>query len=139
MKITKNIKWQMILAALGVSLFMTTAMRAQEIENSDFATPAASVGANFNTPSAAAANTTVNNAQAVSEASILPASQPDEASLASGPRTLGSLIAIGVVLIACGMIWKSTANRRNDTLKIHNSLSMRKNPLPNRRAQALHS
>ena len=143
MKITKNIKWQLILAALGVSLFMTTAMRAQEIENTDFSAPANSVGANFNTPSAAAANTAVNNAQvenrAVSEASILPASQPDEASLASAPRTLGSLIAIGVVLIACGMLWKSSSNRRNDTLKIHNSLSMRKNPLPNRKAQALHS
>jgi len=143
MKFTKNIKWQMILAALGVSLFMTTATRAQEIENSDFAAPAASVGANFNTPSAAAANTAVNNAPveytAVSQASILPASQSDEASLGSGPRTLGSLIAIGVVLIACGMLWKSAGNRRNDTLKIHNSLSMRKNALPNRRAQALHS
>ena len=143
MKFTKNIKWQLILATLGVSLFMTTAIRAQEIDNTEFAAPAASVGANFNTPSAAAANTAVNNAQvkytAVSEASILPASQPDEASLASAPRALGSLIAIGVVLIVCGMLWKSTGNRRNDTLKIHNSLSMRKNPLPNRRAQALHS
>jgi hypothetical protein len=143
MKFTKNIKWQLILATLGVSLFMTTAIRAQEIDNTEFAAPAASVGANFNTPSAAAANTAVNNAQvkytAVSEASILPASQPGEANLASAPRTLGSLIAIGVVLIACGMLWKSTGNRRNDTLKIHNSLSMRKNPLPNRRAQALHS
>lgn len=142
MKFTKNIKWQLILATLGVSLFMTTAIRAQEIENTDFAVPATSVGANFNTPSAAA-NTVVNNAPiestAVSEASILPASQPDEASLGSGQRTLGSLIAIGVVLIACGMLWKSTGNRRNDTLKIHNSLSMRKNPLPNRKAQALHS
>jgi len=143
MKFTKNIKWQLILATLGVSLFMTTAMRAQEIDNTDFAAPATSVGANFNTPSAAAANTAVNNVKAeytaVSTASILPVNQPDEASLGSGPRTLSSLIAIGVVLIACGMIWKSTGNRRNDTLKIHNSLSMRKNPLPNRKAQALHS
>jgi hypothetical protein len=143
MKFTKNIKWQLILATLGVSLFMTTAIRAQEIDNTDFAVPVASVGANFNTPSAAAANTAANNAQveytAVSEASILPANQTDEASLGSGPRTLGSLIAIGAVLIACGMLWKSAGNRRNDTLKIHNSLSMRKNPLPNRKAQALHS
>jgi len=143
MKITKNIKWQLILAALGVSLFMTTAIRAQEIDNTQFAAPAASVGANFNTPSAAAANTAVNNApveySAVSEASILPANQTDEASLGSGSRTLGSLIAIGVVLIACGMLWKSSGNRRNDTLKIHNSISMRKNSLPNRKAQALHS
>ena len=143
MKFTKNIKWQLILATLGVSLFMTTAIRAQEIENTDFAAPATSVGDNFNTPSAAAANTEVNNVQveysAVSEASILPANQTDEASLGSGPRTLGSLIAIGVVLIACGMLWKSASNRRNDTLKIHNSLSMRKNTLPNRKAQAQHS
>jgi hypothetical protein len=143
MNFTKNIKWQLILAALGVSLFMTTAMRAQEIDNTDFAAPANSVGANFNAPSAAAANTAANSTQpestVVSEASILPTNQTDEASLGSGPRTIGSLIAIGVVLIACGMLWKSTGNRRNDTLKIHNSLSMRKNPLPNRKAQALHS
>jgi hypothetical protein len=143
MKFTKNIKWQLILATLGVSLFLTSAIRAQEIDNTDFAAPAASVGANFNAPSAAAANTTMDNTKieyvAVSTASILPAGQPDEANLGNGPRTLGSLIAIGVVLIACGMLWKSAGKRRNDTLKIHNSLSMRKNPLPNRKAHALHS
>lgn len=142
MTFAKNIKWQLILAALGASLFMTTAIRAQEIENTDFAVPAASVGANFNTPSAAA-NTAMNNENldyaAVSEASILPANQPDEASLASAPRTLGSLIAIGVLLIACGLLWKNARNRPTDILKTHNSLSVRKNPLPNRKAQALHS
>ena len=143
MKFTKNIRWQLILAALGFSLLMMSAARAQEIDNTDFATPATSVGANFNTPYAAAANTAVNNAQitsaAVSEASILPANQQDEVSVASYPRTLGSLIALGVLLIACGMLWKNAGNRRNDTLKTHNSLSMRKNSLPNRKAQALHS
>jgi hypothetical protein len=143
MKFTKNIRWQLILAALGFSLLMTSAARAQEIDNTDFATPATSVGANFNTPYAAAANTAVNNAQitsaAVSEASILPANQQEEASVGSLPRTLGSLIALGVLLIACGMLWKNAGNRRNDTLKTHNSLSMRKNSLPNRKAQALHS
>jgi hypothetical protein len=143
MKFTKNIKWQLILATLGVSLFMTTAIRAQEIENTDFSAPSTSVGANFNTPSAAAADTKVETLKAeyaaVSGASILPANQQDEASLSSGPKTLGSLIAIGVVLIACGMLWKNGGNRKNDTLKIHNSISMRKNPLPNRKAQALHS
>jgi hypothetical protein len=143
MNFTKNIKWQLALAALGVSLFMTSAARAQEIDNTDFATPAASVGANFNTPYAAAANAAMNNAQvsssAVYEASILPASQQDEVSVASFPRALGSLIALGVLLIACGMLWKNASNRQNDTLKNHNSLSMRKNPLPNRKAQALHS
>jgi hypothetical protein len=143
MKFTKNIKWQLILATLGVSLFMTTAIRAQEIENTDFSAPSTSVGANFNTPSAAAADTKVEALKAeyaaVSGASILPANQQDEASLSSGPKTLGSLIAIGVVLIACGMLWKNGGNRKNDTLKIHNSISMRKNPLPNRKAQALHS
>jgi hypothetical protein len=143
MKFTKNIRWQLILAALGFSLLMTSAARAQEIDNTDFATPATSVGANFNTPYAAAANTAVNNAQitsaAVSEASILPVNQQEEASVGSLPRTLGSLIALGVLLIACGMLWKNAGNRRNDTLKTHNSLSMRKNSLPNRKAQALHS
>jgi hypothetical protein len=143
MNFTKNIKWQLVLAALGLSLFMTSRVRAQEIDNTDFATPATSVGANFNTPSAAAANIAVNNAQvqyaAVYEAPILPASQQDEVNVASFPRALGSLIAIGVVLIACGVLWKNAGSRRNDILKTHNSLSMRKNPLPNRKAQALHS
>ena len=143
MNFTKNIKWQLVVAALGVSLFMTSAIRAQEIDNTYFASPASSVGSNFNTPTAAAANQAVNNAQveyaAVSEASIFPANQQEEASVGSLPRTLGSLIALGVLLIACGILWKNAGNRRNDTLKTHNSLSMRKNQLPNRKAQALHS
>jgi len=143
MNFTKKIKWQMILTAVGVSLFMSSAARAQEITNTDFETPATSVNGNFNTPSAAAANTAVNNAQAeysaVSEASILPTNQQEDTRVGSLPRTLGSMIAMGVLLIACGLLWKSASNRGNDTLKIHNSLSMRKNPLSNRKAQALHS
>ena len=143
MNFTKNIKWQLVLAAMGVSLLMTNAVRAQEIDNANFESPAISVGSNFNTPSAAAANTAVSNAQAeyaaVSEASILPANQQEEVSVGSLPRTLGSTIALGVLLIACGLLWKSAGNRGNDTLKTHNSLSMRKNPLSNRKAQALHS
>lgn len=142
MNFTKNFKWQLVLAALGVSLLMTSAIRAQEITNTDFESPATSVSGNFNTPSAAAANAAVNNAQtdtAVSQASILPADQQEEAGLANFPRALGSLIALGVLLIACGILWKNAANRQNDILKTHNSLSMRKNPLPNRKAHALHS
>jgi len=143
MNFAKNIKWQLVLAALGVSLFLTSAVRAQEIFNTDFASPATSVGSNFNMPTAAAANQAVNSAQveyaAVSEASMLPANPQEEASVVSFPRTLGSVIALGVVLIACGILWKNAGNRRNDTLKTHNSLSMRKNALPNRKAQALHS
>ena len=143
MNFTKNIMWQLVLAAMGVSLLMTNAVRAQEIDNANFESPAISVGSNFNTTSAAAANTAVNNAQveyaAVSEASILPANQQEEVSVGSLPRTLGSLIALGVLMIACGLLWKSAGNRGNDTLKTHNSLSMRKNPLSNRKAQALHS
>jgi hypothetical protein len=143
MNFTKNIKWQLVLAALGVSFFMTSAVRAQEIDNTDFATPATSVGANFNTPYAAAADQAVNNAQveyaAVSEASILPATQQDEVGVGSLPRVLGSMIALGVLLVACGILWKNAGDRRNDILKTHNSLSMRKAPLPNRKAQALHS
>jgi hypothetical protein len=143
MNFTKNIKWQLVLAVLGVSLFMTSSIRAQEIDNIYFEAPATSVGSNFNTPSAAAASTVVDNAQieyaAITQASILPTNQQDEASVGSFPRTLGSMIALGVLLIACGLLWKSTGNRRNDTLRIHNNLSMRKNSLPNRKAQALHS
>jgi hypothetical protein len=143
MNFTKNIKWQLVLAALGVSLFMTSAIRAQEIDNTYFASPESSVGSNFNTPTAAAANQAVNNAQveyaAVTEASILSANQQEAASVGSLPRTVGSLIALGVLLIACGILWKNAGSRRNDTLKTHNSLSMRKNSLPNRKAQALHS
>lgn len=143
MNFTKKIKWQVILAAVGVSLFMISAARAQEITNSDFETPATSVSGNFNTPSAAAANTAVKNAQAehtaVTKASILPAKQQEEASVVGFPRTLGSLIALGVLLIACGILWKSAGQRRNDTLKTHNALSLRKNSLPSRKAQALHS
>jgi hypothetical protein len=143
MNFTENIKWQLVLAALGVSLFMTSAIRAQEIDNIYFETSATSVGSNFNTPSAAAASTAVNNAQveyaAIAQASILPAYQQEEASVASVPRTLGTMVAIGVLLIACGLLWKSAGNRRSDSPKAQNSLSMRKNSLPNRRAHAQHS
>ena len=143
MNFTKIIKWQLALAALGVSLFVANAVRAQEIDNTNFESPAMSVGSNFNTPSAAAVNAAANNAQVeyatVSEASILPVNEQVEASVPSVPRTLGTIVAIGVLLIACGLLWKSAGNRRNDTLKTHNSLSMRKNSLPNRKAQPLHS
>jgi len=143
MNFTKNIKWQLALAALGVSLFVANAVRAQEIDNTNFESPAMSVGSNFNTPSAAAVNAAANNAQVeyatVSEASILPVNEQVEASVPTVPRTLGTIVAIGVLLIACGLLWKSAGNRRNDTLKTHNSLSMRKNSLPNRKAQPLHS
>src|ERR1700688_230195 len=131
MNFTKNIKWQLVVAALGVSRFVESANRAEEIDDNGFASPATSVASNFTTPTAAAANQAVNNAQveyaAVSEASILPANQQEEATVGSLPRTLGSLIALGVLLIACGILWKNAGNRRNDTLKTHNSLSMRKN------------
>jgi hypothetical protein len=143
MNFTKNIKWQLALAALGVSLFMTGAVRAQEIDNTDFAAPATSVAGNFNTPSAAAANTAVSKVETqilvVSESSVAPVNEQEQASLASFPSALGYLIAIGVVLIACGMIWKNAGNRPNDTLRTHNSVSMRKDSLPNRKAQALQS
>jgi hypothetical protein len=143
MNFTKNIKWQLVLAALGVSLFMTSAVRAQEIDNTTFQAPATSVASNFNTRSAATANTAVNNAQfeyaAVSEAAILPANQHGAVSTGRVPRTLGSLIAIGVLLIGCGILWKNASNRQNDTLKTHNLLSMRKTSVSNRKAQPLHS
>lgn len=143
MNFTKNIKWQLILAALGVSLFMTSAVRAQEIDNTTFASPATSVGSNFNTPSAAAANAAVISAQAeyaaMSHASILPANQQAAASTGRVPRTVGSLIALGVLLIGCGIVWKNASDRTDDTLKTHNSLSMRKTAHSNRKAQPLHS
>lgn len=143
MNFTKNIKWQFILAALGVSLLMTSAARAQEIDNSRFDSPVTSVAGNFNTPAAAAADQAVTRAAveyaAVSEASIMPANQQEAPSVTGVPRTLGTILAIGVLLIACGLLWKSAANRPNDTLKTHNSLSMRKTPLSTRKAQALHS
>jgi len=47
MNFTQKIKWQLILAAVGVSLFMISAARAQEITNSDFETPATSVRRKF--------------------------------------------------------------------------------------------
>src|SRR6266436_5870877 len=105
MNFTKNIKWQLVLAAMGVSLLMTNAVRAQEIDNANFESPAMSVGSNFHTPSAAAANTAVKNAPvecaARCEASVFPANQQEEVNVGSLPRTLGSMIALGVLLIAC--------------------------------------
>ena len=143
MNFTKNIKWQLVMAALGACLLMTSAARAQEIDNSTFEQPAMSVAGNFNTPNAAAANQALTTAYiesaAVSEASILRMRQQEEAGVAGVPRTLGTILAIGVLLIGCGLLWKAAGNRRNDILKTHNSLSMRKTPLSNRKAQPLHS
>jgi len=143
MNFTKNIKWQLVMAALGACLLMTSAARAQEIDNSTFEPPAMSVAGNFNTPNAAAANQAVTTAYiesaAVSEASILRMRQQEETGATGIPRPLGTILAIGVLLIGCGLLWKTAGNRRNDTLKIHNSLSMRRAALSNRKAQPLHS
>ena len=143
MNFTKNIKWQLVMAALAASLMLTSAARAQEIDNSTFEPPAMSVAGNFNTPNAGPANQAVATAYiesaAVSEASILRMRQQEEAGAAGIPRTLGTILAIGVLLIGCGLLWKTAGNRRSDTLKIHNSLSMRRAALSNRKAQPLHS
>ena len=129
------------MAALGACLLMTSAARAQEIDNSTFEPPAMSVAGNFNTPNAAAnqaVTTAYIESAAVSEASILRMRQQEEAGATGIPRPLGTILAIGVLLIGCGLLWKTGSNRRNDTLKIHNSLSMRRAALSNRKAQPLH-
>jgi len=142
MNFTKNIKWQLALAALGVSLFMAGAVRAQEIDNTDFATPATSAGGSFNTPLADNTSSVANNGQndvSVTQASIFSTSQQHDTNITSLPRTAGSLIALAVVLFISIMVWKRAGNRWEDTLTSQSSVSAKRNPFTNRNAQASHS
>jgi len=142
MNFMKNFKWQLMVVALGASLVMTGKVYSQEIVNTDFATPAASVGANFNTPATAA----VNNAATTSQAAFAPGAaaatqatnEMNELGAESFPLMAGPLLAIAIIIVGGVVAKKISASRR--------AVQQRKNwkPAPNsalasRKPQAQHS
>jgi len=106
---------------MGVSLLMTNAVRAPRNRQCQILNLRQSHWKEFHTASAAAAKPAVNNAQveyaAVSEASILPSEPTGRGQRGQPPPLLVRLIALRRTAIACGLLWKSAGNRRNDTLK----------------------
>lgn len=144
MNFAKNFKWQLVLAALGFSLVLTARANSQEIVNTDFATPAASVGGNFNNAAPSDVNTTAavvpqsvyTPANAISARANNDMQQLNAASL-SLPREAGVLLSLAILLICCAAVWK--ANRREDTRKNWKSSSAQPRILPNRKPQPIHS
>ena len=143
MNFTKNFKWQLVLVALGASLFMTGKVYSQEIENTNFDTPAASVGSNFNTPAPTAANTAAANPQAVytpaTGAAIRMTNEMEELKASSFSLTAGPLLAIVILAAGCLIIRKVSANTRTNWKSTWNKHSARKTELINRKPQVLHS
>lgn len=146
MNFAKNFKWQLVLAGLGFSLVLTARANSQEIVNTDFATPAASVGSNFNN----AAPTDMNTTAAVTPQSVYtPANsisaranndmqQLNAASLPL-PRKAGVLLSLAVLMICCTVVWKASANRREDARKPWIPSLARPQRLPSRKPQPIHS
>lgn len=118
MSFTKNFKSQMILVAMGACLLLTGRAYSQEIVNTDFDTPAMSVGGNFNTSAPAAVNTAAANPQAVytpaAALSINANNDMDQLSASTLPRESAPLLAIAILLVACAIVKKVSDNRRKE-------------------------
>lgn len=129
MNFTKNFKWQMVLVALGAFLLFTGRAYSQEIVNTDFDTPAYSVGSNFNSPAPAAVNATEANPQAVytpaTALAISGANDVAQLNAASLPRESAPFVAIAILLAGCLIVKKVSSNRRNDRNRTWNSASPR--------------
>ncbi len=143
MSFTKNFKWQIVLVALGASLVLTAKVQSQEIVNTEFDSPASSVGSNFNTTAPAAAYTAAVDPQAVippvaSEA-IRATNEMGTLGAGSFSLTAGPLLAIAILLAVCLIIRKVAAYRENREKRNWNSYANRNNTLTNRKAQVLHS
>lgn len=145
MNFAKNFKWQLVLAALGFSLVLTARANSQEIVNTDFATPASSVGGNFNNAAPADMNTAAavtpqsvyTPADAISARANNDMQQLNAASLPL-PREAGVLVSLAILLICCAAVWKASANRREDTRKTWKNSSARPRILPSRKPQPIH-
>ncbi|HKM66769.1 MAG TPA: hypothetical protein VJX70_06340 [Candidatus Acidoferrum sp.] len=142
MNFTKNFKWQMVLVALGASLLMTGKAYSQEIDNTNFQAPVASVGSNFNTAAPATTNSLATPAVVAYAAAITPVApvnEPTEASVTSAPMARGTLLAIAILLIGYAIVRKASLTSRNDRMNNWKSASTRTNSLSGRKPQVLHS
>jgi hypothetical protein len=143
MSFTKNFKWQLVLVALGASLVLTGKVQSQEIVNTEFDSPASSVGSNFNTPAPAAVNTAAADPQAVSSpvaaAAVRTTNEMGTLSPASFSLTAGPLLAIAILLAGCLVVRKVAEYRANQAKRNWNSFANRSKNMTNRKAQVLHS
>jgi|SRR5215469_5150974 len=141
MNFTKTFKWQLVLVALGASLVLTNRAYSQEIENTDFQAPAASVGSNFNAPTAL--NAASANSQQVytpaAGAAIQATNEMGELGASSFSLTAGPLLAIVLVALGCILVKKVSAKRRNNGQTRSNAQNTRKTPLFTNKAQVLNS
>jgi hypothetical protein len=143
MSFTKNFKWQLVLVALGASLVLTGRVQSQEIVNTEFDSPASSVGSNFNTTAPAAVNTAAADPQAVSSpvtaAAVRTTNDMGTLGAAGFSLTAGPLVAIAILLAGCLIVRRVAEYRANQARRNWNSYANRNNNLTNRKAQVLHS
>lgn len=143
MNFTKDFKSQMIMVALGACLLLTGRAYSQEIVNTDFGTPATSVGGNFNTAAPAAVNTAAANTQAVytpaAALSINANNDVDQLSVSTLPRESAPLLAIAIVLVGCAIAKKVSDNRRKERNNKWNSASPRNKAAASSKYYVLHS
>jgi hypothetical protein len=116
MNFAKNIKWQLVLAALGLSLVLIPRANSQEIVNTDFSTPSTSAGGNFNAAAPADINTTaaVTSQSEYTPVSALSVTNNGMQRL-NAPRVTrqaGMLIALVILAICYAIMKKVAANRR---------------------------
>ena len=116
MNFAKNIKWQLVLAALGLSLVLIPRANSQEIVNTDFSTPSTSASGNFNTAAPADMNTT---AAVTSQSEYTPVSAlsvtNNSMQRLNAPRVTrqaGLLIALVILAVCSAIMKKVSANRR---------------------------
>jgi hypothetical protein len=143
MNFSKNFKWQLVVVALGASLVLTGKVYSQEIENTNFDAPAASMGSNFNTNAPAAVNTAAANPQMVytpaTGAAIRATNEMGVLSAPSFSLTAGSLLAIAILATVCLIIRKASPNNRNNWKNTWNQHSARKTTPIAQKPQVLHS
>src|SRR5215469_4973658 len=143
MNFTKTFKWQLVLVALGASLVLTSRAYSQEIENTDFQAPAASVGGNFNASASTPLNAAAANSQQVytpaAGAAIQATNEMGELGTSSFSLTAGPLLAIVLVALGCILVKKVSAKRRNNGQTRSNAQNTRKTPLFTNKAQVLNS
>jgi hypothetical protein len=143
MSFTKNFKWQLVLVALGASLVLTGRVQSQEIVNTEFDSPASSVGSNFNTTAPAAVNTAAADPQAVSSpvtaAAVRTTNDMGSLGAASFSLSAGPLLAMAIFLAGCLVVRRVAEYRANQARRNWNLYANRNNNLTNRKAQVLHS
>jgi len=144
MNFAKNIKWQLVLAALGLSLVLIPRASSQEIVNTDFSTPSTSVSGNFNTPAPADMNTraVVTPQSVYTPANALSAranNDMQQLNALSVPRETALFMAFAILMICYAVVKKITTNRREDARNTWNYSPVRSRTLPSRKRQPIHS